>query len=102
MRIVTHSKIPQLAQKFYIHTNDFIEPYLQIPQKLHEQIKVYVQEYKTSNNLLLSDYIWMLGNNNGECVDLYIESERSYELDGIISAIPTMMKEKNSAIRLVD
>lgn len=44
----------------------------------------------------------MLGNNNNECVDLYIESPRSYGLDGIISAIPTMMKEKNSALRSVD
>lgn len=57
LRIITHSKIPTLAQKFYMHTNDFIEPYLQIPQKLREHIKVFIQEYKTSNDLLLSDYI---------------------------------------------
>jgi hypothetical protein len=101
LRIINHSKIPTLAQKFYMHTNDFIEPYLRIPQKLHEQIKVSIQEYKTSNNLLISDYIWMLGNNSGECVDLYIEAPKSYSYDGIISEFPIMMEEKNSAMRLV-
>lgn len=102
LQIITHSKIPTLAHKFHLLTNDFIEPYLQIPQKLHEQIKIFVQNYKTSKNLLISDYIWMLGNNNGECIDLYIESPKSYSFDGIISTFPTMIEEKNSAMRLVD